>query len=190
MKRVLISVVLVSSALAHAEAGWLVTRGRWQQGLAVSAWGGTQSFGLGVLEQRTQSASSGELTWNFHDRTAELRGDALWNVSPAVTLFAGASAHLVPEGFDGGFGPHLGATLALGGDVVAVHLSLQTGAELFFSQFSPRLPQRAGLAVTFRFGRWSLGLAGRAGVDLVPGAAFVGRGEVVLSLTGDGLQLR
>jgi hypothetical protein len=43
------------------------------------------------------------------------------------------------------------------------------------------------LGLNSRFGDWGISLQAKAGADIVPGTNFVGRGEVMLSLSWFGL---
>lgn len=132
-----------------------------------------------------------EALYAFRNRTAELRGGRVWQFT--ANRFATASAtlsgaaHLVPEGFDVGIGPHGNLSLALGGEVFTVDLSLETGAELFFRSLTARVPIRGGLGLNLRVGDWAFSAQARLGADVIPGANFVGRGEVVLSVSWLGL---
>jgi hypothetical protein len=178
------------SATARAEAGWLTARGRLAPELRVEAWGGSRSVGGGVVRPDGPQARAGlsaEALYVFSDRTLELRGARVWQLTAAgaatVSVTLGAAAHLVPAGFDVGLGPHAGLNLSLGSGVFTVDLSLQTGAEFFYSRLEPRLPERASLGLQLRLGRWALGAQARAGVDVLPGTGWVGRGEVVASLS-------
>lgn len=184
------------STSALAESGWLTTRGRLQPELAIGAWGGTNSFGLGFVlpdKEGARAAWATETGYGFRARTLEFRGARLWQLTEGrfatPSLVLGASVHVVPEGrFDVGLGPHVGLNLALGGPVFSVDLGLQTGAELFFNPLLSRLPQRALLGLNLRLGDFALGLHAKVGIDLVPGASFVGRGELVATLGYFGLE--
>ncbi|MFZ5442175.1 MAG: hypothetical protein ACOZQL_19360, partial [Myxococcota bacterium] len=159
------------------------------ESLRVEAWGGSRSVGAGLVRPDgpgARGALSAEALYVFTDRTVELRGARVWQLTPtqgataSVTL--GAAAHVVPAPFDVGLGPHAGLNLSLGGPTFTVDLSLQSGAEFFYARLAPRLPQRAGLGLQLRLGRWALGVQARMGVDVLPGEGWVGRGEVVASL--------
>lgn len=187
--RALFVVALISST-AFAEAGWLGARGRLLPELRVEGWGGTDSAGGGFVlpdeDGRTKAATTAELAYHWRNRTLELRGARLWQLTPTrlgtVSATLGGAAHLVPEGrFDAGLGPHAGLTLSLGGSVCTVDLSLLTGAELFLAPVLVRFPQRAQLSLNFVIGRVLLGLHARMGADFVTGLPFVGRGELALS---------
>jgi hypothetical protein len=184
------------SLTAHAEAGWLTARGRLEPELSVSVWGGARSVGGGLVLPDARGASAGlgaELAYAFLDRTVELRGTRVWQFSAnrfgtgSATL--GASVHVVPEGgFDVGLGPHAGLNLSLGGEVFTVDLGLASGVEVFVAPLGARLPQRGLVGLHLRLRDWALRLQARIGADIVPGHAFVGRGEFVLSLSWFGLE--
>jgi hypothetical protein len=193
MRALLLGIVLCASS-GWADAGWLTARGRLAPETRLEVWGGTRSVGVGlVLPDAPQSMAGvgAELSVNFLDRTAELRGARVWQFSKnrfgtgSVTL--GAAAHVVPENFDFGIGPHAGLNLALGGDVFTVDLGLQTGAEVFFRDLQARLPERLLISLNLRLGNWAIGLHLRGGVDVLPGRGFVGRGEAAISLGWFGL---
>ena len=135
---------------------------------------------------RTRAATTAELAYHWRNRTLELRGARLWQLTPTrlgtVSATVGGAAHIVPEGrFDAGLGPHAGLTLSLGGSVCTVDLSLLTGAELFLAPVLVRFPQRAQLSLNFVIGSVLLGLHARMGADFVTGLPWVGRGELALS---------
>lgn len=188
--RSLLLVGLLGATAALAEGGWLTARGRLQPELRFEAWGGTRTAGLGFVRPDAPGARAGlsaELAYAYFDRTAELRAARVWQFSQnrfgTGSAVLGGSLHVVPERFDAGLGPHAGLNLALGGEVFTVDLGLQTGVELFFRDLLPRLPQRLLISANLRLGAWGIGLHLRGGVDLVPGHAFVGRGEAALSLS-------
>lgn len=189
MRAPLVLLSLLAST-AWAEAGWLTARGRLAPELRVEAWGGSRSLGAGFVRPDADDARAGtslEALYVFTDRTVELRGARVWQLT--VNRFATASAtlgaafHVVPSPADVGLGPHAGLNLALGGAVFTVDLGLQTGAEFFFSMLAPRLPQRASLGLNLRLGHWGLGVQARMGADVMPGNGWVGRGEVMASLS-------
>jgi hypothetical protein len=177
---------------AHAEGAWLTARGRLQPELRVEGWGGPRTAGLGFVRPDEPGASGAwglEASYAFLDRAVELRGTRQWQLSK--TRFATASATVGASGFmvtagglNLGLGPHAGLTLSLGGRAFSVDLGLQTGAELFVSQDSVRLPQRALIGVNVLIGRVAVSFMARAGADLLPGRYFVGRGEFVICLGG------
>ena len=109
----------------------------------------------------------------------------MWQLAP--TRFATATANLgtslfvVPSGFDAGVGPNGGVTLSLGGQTVSVDLGLQTGSDVFV-RGAVRLPQRALVGVTARVFDFTISAMARAGADIVPGHAFVGRGDFMVSV--------
>lgn len=189
VERGLLLFLVLFSAVVHAEAGWLSARGRIEQNLRIEAWGGTRSFGAGVLRpdtDNTSAALTGELAYAYFDRALELRGARVWQLTKHdftnITVSAGGSAHLVPENIDGGLGPHAALTFSFGGPFFSVNLGLQTGAELFFRALYWRLPERISLGIQLRTGDWALSLVGRTGVDIIP-TGFVLRGEAMLSLS-------
>ena len=188
LRRAATGLLLLVASTAFAEGGWLTARGRLQPELRLEAWGGTRSAGVGFVLPDAPAARagvSGELLYAFLDRTVEVRGARVWQLTKnqlgTASATLGGSAHLVP-GSDFGLGPHAGLNLALGGETFTVDLGLQTGAELF-SSLVTRLPQRLLLGLELRLGKWSVGLHIRGGVDVLPGRGFVGRGEATLSLS-------
>lgn len=187
--RALFTAVLLWALSAGAEGGWLTARGRLQPEPRLEAWAGSRSAGVGGVLPDASAAMAGvsaELLYAFLDRTVELRGARVWQLSrnrlATASATLGGSAHVVFEGFALGLGPHAGLNLALGGDLFTLDLGLQTGAELFTSSVS-RLPQRLLVGVDLRLGRWGVGLHLRGGVDVLPGRGFVGRGEATISLS-------
>lgn len=182
--------VVTSAGAAQAEGAWLTARGRLQPETRVEAWGGPRTVGLGLVRPDDAEARGGwgvETSFAFLDRTLELRGTRVWQLSK--TRFATGSATVGASGFmvtagglDLGLGPHAGLTLSLGGRTFSVDLGLQTGFEFFVNQDAPRLPQRALIGFNFLFGRVTVSLMARAGADIIPGHFFVGRGEFVVSL--------
>lgn len=181
------ALIMLLSTTAFAEAGWLSARGRIDEGVRFEAWGGTRSFGVGVLRPDSGNrfaALTGELAYGFWDRALELRGARVWQLTSGkadVSLSTGGSAYLMPENVDGGLGPHVALTFGFGGPIFTFDLSLQTGVEFFFRSLTWRLPERVGVGFQWRIANWNIGLAGRAGVDVLP-AGWVLRGEAVLSL--------
>ncbi len=188
--------VLLAPAMANAEAGWLTSRGRLLPQTRLEAWGGPRSVGVGVLRPDAPGATAGlgvEVAWILPDRVATLRVGRAWQLTrvglASVSTTLGAAGWVVPEAaLDLGLGPHAGLALSLGGDVFSVDLGLQTGVELFVRQVGPRLPQRAQLGLTLRLGDWAVSTMARLGADLLPGRGFVGRGELVVSLSWLGLE--
>jgi hypothetical protein len=187
-------VVLLTAGTAHAEAAWLTSRGRLLPETRLEAWGGPRSAGVGFVrpDDGARAGWGVETSYAFPDRTLELRGTRLWQFSK--TRFAtgsatvGLSSFIVPVGdFDLGIGPHAGLNLALGGGVFTVDLGLQTGLEVFVRQEAPRFPQRALIGFNFQLGQVAVALMARAGMDLIPGQYFVGRGEFIVSLGWLGL---
>jgi hypothetical protein len=182
--------LLLAALPAFAEGGWLSARGRLQPELRLEAWAGNLSFGAGVVAPdagNVRAALLIEALYAFRDRTIELRGGRVWQLT--ANRFATASAtlsgaaYVVPEGFDLGIGPHGTLSLALGGRVFTVDLSLETGAELFFRARVARLPQRGVLGLNLRIADFGLSAQAKLGADVVPGANPVGRGELMLSFS-------
>ena len=84
MKRALCSVVLLGATLASAEGGWLTARGRLQPDLRLEAWAGSRTAGLGVVFPDAPGAMAGigaEVVYAFFDRTHELRGARVWQLT-------------------------------------------------------------------------------------------------------------
>ncbi len=190
MNRALVSALLLSATLANAEGGWLSARGRLQPDLRLEAWAGSRSAGLGVVFPDAPGAMAGigaEVLYAFLDRTLELRGARVWQLTKnrlaTASTTVGASAHLVPSAFDLGLGPHAGLNLAIGGETFTFELGLQTGVEVFITSQQTRLPQRLLMGADLRLGQFGVGLHLRGGVDVVPGHGFVGRGEATLSFS-------
>lgn len=189
-------VVVISAGLAHAEAGWLTSHGRVADSTRLEAFGGTRSVGLGAVVPdagNRRAAISFEGAYAYFDRTAELRGARLWqltrNGTATVSASLGGSFHVVPyDVFDFGVGPHGALTLALGGEVWSFDLGIQTGAELFIRGPIGRFPERLLIGVSGHFGSFSVSLQGRAGVDVIVGHGFIGRAEAVLSIGWFGLE--
>ncbi len=188
MKRALFFVLSLSATFAGAEGGWLSARGRLQPDLRLEAWAGSRTAGLGVVFPDAPGAMAGigaEVLYAFFDRTLELRGARVWQLTKnrlaTASTTVGASAHLVPSAFDVGLGPHAGLNLALGGERFTFDFGLQTGVEVFVTSQRTRLPQRLLLGADLRLGQFGVGVHLRGGVDLVPGHGFVGRGEATVS---------
>ena len=68
-----------------------------------------------------------------------------------------------------------------------MYLALETGAHLFVRGLISRFPQRGLLGLNLRLGDWAISAQAKLGADIVPGANFLGRGEVILSLAWFGL---
>ncbi|MDP1922321.1 MAG: hypothetical protein Q8L14_39140 [Myxococcales bacterium] len=189
-------VTLFAAGNAHAEAGWLTARGRLVPETVVEAFVGTRSFGAGFVRTDTGNPRAGlsfEGVVGFTDRDAELRGARVWQLGDArfatASVSVGGAAFLVPDrAFDLGLGPQAQLALSLGGRVFSVDLALQTGLELFLRQQGPpRLPQRAVFGLHLRISEFTVAVMARAGADVFPGRAFVGRGEVMVSVGWLGL---
>lgn len=188
--------MLFAAGTAHAEAGWLTARGRLLPETVVEAFVGTRSFGAGFVRTDTNNPRAGlsfEGVVGFTDRDAELRGARVWQLGAArfatASVSLGGAAFIVPDrAFDLGLGPQAQLALSLGGRVFSVDLALQTGLELFLrQQGAPRLPQRAVLGLHLRISEFTVAVMARAGADVFPGRAFVGRGEVMVSVGWLGL---
>ena len=187
--------IVLFAASAFAEGGWLTARGRLQPEARVEAWGGTNSLGVGLVlpDAKNRSAALGaEVLYAFRDRVVELRGGRVWqftaNRFATASVTAGAVAFVVPAAFDFGLGPHGTLALALGGERFTVDLALETGAEFFVHGLVSRFPQRGLVGLNLRLGSWAISAQGKLGVDLVPSANFIGRGEVIVSLSWFGLE--
>jgi hypothetical protein len=194
--RVVVGLLLLLPSVGRAEAGWLTSRGRLLPETRLEAFVGTRSFGFGFVRPDSANPRAGlsfEGVVGYSDRDAELRGARTWQFPPTqgatASVSVGGAAFIVPDrAVDGGLGPHATLALSLGGKTFTVDLSLQSGAELFFRQPGlARFPQRAGLGLHLRLSEFTVALMARAGADLIPGRAFVGRGEVVLSVGWLGL---
>ncbi len=191
--RTLAAVALLTSSLALAEGGWVTSRGRLQPELRVEVFGATDSLGVGLVSPDATNPRAGlglELVYAWRDRVIEVRGGRVWQLTP--TQFATASAtlggvaFLVPDRFDAGAGLHGTLALALGGKGFTVDLAYEVGVDVFATAVV-RIPQRGMLGLNSRFGDWGISLQAKAGADILPGAQFVGRGEVMLSLSWFGL---
>jgi len=182
------ALIMLISTTAFAEVGWLSARGIIEPGTRFEAFGGTRSFGIGVMradQGNGYAAVTGELAYGFYDRALELRAARVRQLTVGVakaSLSVGGSAYLVPENFDGGLGPNLALNFAFGGPIFTFDIGLQSGIELFFRSFLWRLPERLSVGFQWRIEKWIIGLAGRAGVDVVLGG-WVLRGDAVLSLS-------
>lgn len=181
--------LLSVSGVAHAEGGWNLSRTRFGDSWRGDLWAGSRTVGTGLTVADAGGAFGAELSWAFLDRALEVRGGRQWTLlkwgvtTTAVSL--GGSVFFVGL-TDGGAGPNAGLHLSLGGDTFSVDLGLVTSAEVFFSTFSPRLPQRLHLGLTLSVGGFAFNLAVRAGADLLPGPTslgFVGRAEGVFSIS-------
>ena len=200
--RCLAVVVMMHALTASAEAPWGATRGRVVSQRHLEILVGTRGVGLGywrpVVDGRRASVGA-ELGYSWADRTVDLRAARVWQLgasrvaTPSVHL--GGSLTVVPlSSFDVGLGPHGGVTLALGGEVFSVDMALQAGAELYFGgDRAPAIPElrmpllrfpvRGALGVNVQvLSIMTVGLHARAGVDVIVGHAFVGRGELLMSL--------
>lgn len=193
MRRLALTIALFTATHALAEGGWLTSRGRLQPELHLQAWGGTDSFGLGLVSPDQPRALAGlavELLYGWHDRNLEVRGGRIWQFTPTQTATASATvsgvANVVPEGFDAGLGVRGTLALSLGGDHFTVDLAYELGVDVF-ARATVRVPQRGTLGLNTRFGDFGVGLQGKLGADIIVGAHFVGRGEVMLSLSWFGL---
>jgi hypothetical protein len=195
--RALACLLALLASTTFAEGGWLTARGRLQPEVRLEAWGGTNSFGVGLVlpDAKLQSAAfAAEVLYAFRDRTVELRGGRVWqfttNRFATASVTAAAAAFVVPDAFDFGIGPHGTLALALGGERFTVDLALETGAELFVRGAVARFPQRGVLGLNLRLGDWALSAQAKMGADLVAGANFLGRGEVMASVSWFGLARR
>ena len=180
---------------ASADASWLGAHGRLFPSVRLEVYGGPRAVGAGVVQPDHPEARSGvsaEASWSLANRVLELRGARTWQLTqtrfatPSVLL--GFAGYVVPEGgFDLGVGPHLGATLNLGGDTFNVDLGLQTGIEVFVRAPGARLPQRALLVFNLHVGDFTVALMARSGVDLRPGHQLVVQADLALGLGWLGL---
>jgi hypothetical protein len=195
-RAVLLALTLLAPA-ALAEGAWLPARGRVSPQLRLEAFGGPRAAGVGVVAPDAPDASAAfaaEALWSYADRTAELRGTRVWQLTPAgfatASASLGLSVVLVPvAGADLGAGPHAGLNLALGGRTFAVNLGLQAGVEAFGRVPSARVPLRALLGFDLALGSVTVSLMARTGADLSSGGPFVFRGDAILALgwlEGDG----
>lgn len=186
----LVTALLLGSTGARAEAPWLTSRGRLLPAVRLEVFGGPGSVGVGVVRPDADDASAGlglELAWALMDRTAELRAARVWQLTrtgtATVSAALGTSLFVVPvPGFDAGGGANVGLTLSLGGARFTFDVGLSTAMELFLRLDTPRLPQRVLVGLNLTLDRVSVSVMARAGVDVMPGHAFVGRAEAVLSL--------
>lgn len=185
---------VVASCVASAEGQWLTARGRLVPQTRLEVWGGARTVGVGAARSNEEATAawSAELAYAFTDRVVELRAARLWQFTRSrfatASANAGTSVFVVPVGFNLGLGPNVGLTLSLGGEAVSVDLGLQSGVDLFIFEAAPRLPQRALIGVTVRVRDFTISAMARAGADLVPGHAFVFRGDFMVSLGWLGLR--
>lgn len=192
MRRLVALGVAGLATAAAADGAWLTARGRLAPESRLEAFGGVRAVGVGVVvpdDAGAGAALAAEAAYGYLDRTVELRGSRVWQLTRAARFASasasvGVSALLVPEGAPAlGAGPHAGLTLALGGRTFSVQLGVQAGLEVFGTQPAVRVPLRALLGLDFALGPVSLALLARAGADLEPGRPFaVGRGDAVLVL--------
>ena len=187
MSRLTLAACLFAS-LAHAEPAWLTSQGRVSSQTEVAIFAGPRSLGVGLLLPRGSERRGFGLegAWLFQDRVAEVRTALRWqlNATSAATwsATAGLTGFVVPEGqFALGLGPHVGLHLSLGGRVAALELGLLSGFDLFTDGVA-RFTERLQLGLRSVFGRFTLGLSGRAGVDLSPGRNFVLRADAIFSV--------
>lgn len=181
---------LLLATTAHAEGQWLTVRGRIAPENRVEAWGGARTVGVGFMTpaevDHARRAWSAELVYAFTDRVIEVRGAHVWQFTKSQFATAsatlGASGFLVPGSSNAGIGPTAGLSLSLGGPRFTVDFGLQTGIDLFATGTSPRLPQRATIGLTGRIFDFTLSAMARAGADIVPNHAFVGRGDFIVSI--------
>lgn len=196
MRRACAVGVLLASASAFAEAGWLSSRGRLVPETRIEAFVGSRSFGAGFVRTDTGNPRAGlsfEGVVSFADRAAELRGARVFQLTETrlatASLALGGAAFVVPDRrVDLGLGPQASLSLSIGGERFSVDLSLQTGVEVFLRQETgPRFPQRGVLGFTLRLWEFTVAAFARVGADLVPGRNFIGRGEVMVSVGWLGL---
>lgn len=187
MTRALLTVVLLATTSAFADAGWLSTRTRSTSGPLAQLYAGTDAFGAGIAAPRGSTAVVGELDWRWRDRVGEARVFTVFHFRQGsfaqVAAFVGGTIIGVPQSpADLGLGPQLGISLGLGGQRFWVDLGLQSGMELFARSGTPRFVERAVIALCLQLGHFTASLIARAGADLEPRRNFVGRGEAVLAL--------
>ena len=162
---------LLTGSTAHAEAGWLTSRGRLLPQTRLEAWGGPRSVGVGLVRPDGVGASAGwgvETLYTFPDRVLELRGTRQWQFSKTRAATGSAtlelSSFIVPVGdFDLGIGPHAGLNLGVGGGFFTIDFGLQSGLELFVRQDAPRFPQRALIGFNFQLGEVAVSAMARGG---------------------------
>lgn len=186
MKRLLpLLALLALPGAARAEGPWVGTAAHPADGTAFELRGGTRTLEAAALRGNGRVADGLELVYAFPDRVTEVRGARSWRLTApdrifAVSAQAGASVLFVGGPFDLGLGPHGALVLGWQGAHVAFDLGAQAGAEIFFRTGGPRFPLRLLTRLGLRFGRFGVGLAGRAGVDLEPGRFFALRYEALL----------
>ncbi len=182
--------VLLFGGAALAEAPWFAVQGR-PETLRLGVQLGTRSLTAGLLvpdAPKARGSLTAELAWGFLDRTVELRGARVWQLTPiqggTALAFVGGSATLVPEGrLDVGLGPQVGVALSAGVRAFTVDLSALVGAELFPGALTLRLTPRLGFGLSTALGPVQVSLAIRGGLDFALQAAPVGRGEAAVSVS-------
>ncbi|MBL8951214.1 MAG: hypothetical protein JNK82_10585 [Myxococcaceae bacterium] len=180
--------MVLLSAPASAETGWLSARGRVSAEPRAELFGGSQSVGGGIavpVSAGGPGAFGFELAFDFVNRFAEARLTRAWQLTALRFATLSATGALngfyVPQGAAAlGAGAHAGLNLALGGGTFTVDVSADVGAEGFTTGPS-RLPLRLGLGLNARIGHVLLSAQGRAGADVVPGRFFAVRAEAVLA---------
>lgn len=180
---------LLVAGLAQAEAGWLTAQGRVGDRAELAVFAGPRSVGAGFLRPDAGDARKGlglEAAWLLEDRVAQLSAARRWQLNQTSAGTFSASAGLVgfvvPEGrFDLGLGPVVGLNLGLGGQAFSVQLGVLSGVELFV-RGTARFTERLQLGLRAQVGRVTLGVSGRAGVDVSPGQSFVLRADAIFSL--------
>lgn len=171
MRALTLGAVLVAAA-AHAEEGWLANEGRISKRSELTVFAGLHSVGVGAV--RPDAVVEG--AWGFTDRVLTLSATRRWAWKETgrarLAATAGLSGYLVPDlALDLGLGPHVGLGLSLGGEAFSVALGGTSGVEVF-ARGAARFTERLQLGLHGRFGRVSVGLVGRVGVDLAPGRNF------------------
>ena len=172
MRALAVGAVLVAAAV-HAEEGWLSTEGRVSPRSELTVFAGLHSVGVGAV----RPGAAVEASWGFTDRMLALSATRRWAWKETgfarLAATAGLSGYLVPDlALDLGLGPHVGLGLSLGGEAFSVALGGSSGVELF-ARGAARFTERLQLGLHGRFGRFSVGVVGRVGVDLAPGRNFV-----------------
>ncbi len=185
----LVASLMLASSPALAESAWVTGHGRLVPQPRVEVWAGPRTLGVGLVapDADARAAWGGELAYSWVDRFFELRGSRQWQLGPrrfaTASAQLGGAVYVVPDAaLNLGFGPHAGLTLNLGGDAFSVDFGLQSGVDVFIASSALRLPQRALIGVNGRIGPVTLAFIARAGADVVPGHAFIGRGEFVVAL--------
>jgi len=187
------SAALLSLALgstpARADAPWVTSSARLDEGRQVEVSIGTRAFGAGLLVADTPSTAIGAEGLLYPgDRVFELRGARQWRLTRTGRLFslsvqAGAASFATVSGpFDLGVGPEGGLTVGWGWQHFMVDLGAQAGAEVFARSGGPRFPLRLLLGLGTRLGRVGLGVWGRAGADLEAGRPVTFRLEATAAL--------